>query len=98
MRIDVIGRDVKITDDLRQHAERKGEKLPKYFDRTQLITFTIFKKDSVNYTAECLVDVEGHDDFVANADDPNIKAAIDGAVQKATRQIKDFKEKLKAAR
>jgi ribosome-associated translation inhibitor RaiA len=38
MRIDVIGRDVKITDDLRQHAERKGEKLPKYFDRTQLIT------------------------------------------------------------
>jgi ribosome-associated translation inhibitor RaiA len=52
----------------------------------------------VNYTAECRGRCRGHDDFVANADDPNIKAAIDGAVQKATRQIKDFKEKLKAAR
>lgn len=98
MRIDVIGRDVHITDDVRLHAERKGEKLPKYFDRTQLITFTVIKKDSVNYTAECLVDVEGHDDFMATSDDPNIKAAIDGAVQKATRQIKDYKERVKASR
>lgn len=98
MRIDVIGRDVHITDDVRQHAEHKGEKLPKYFDGTQLVTFTIMKKDSVNYTAECLVDVEGHEDFIAKADDPNIKAAIDSVVQKATRQIKDFKEQLKASR
>ena len=98
MRIDVIGKDVHITDDLREHAERKGEKLPKYFDGTQLVTFTILKKDSVNYTAECLVDVEGHQDFVAFADDPNIKAAVDSVVQKAVRQIKDFKERLKASR
>jgi ribosomal subunit interface protein len=98
MRIDVIGRDVHVTDDVREHAERKGEKLPKYFDGTQLVTFTIIRKDSVNYGVECLVDVEGHEDFVASAEDPNIKTAIDSAVQKATRQIKDFKERLKTTR
>ena len=98
MRSDVIGRDVHITDDIRDHAEKRGEKLPKYFDGTQLVTFTITRKDSVNYSAECLVDVEGHEDFVSTADDANIKAAIDAATQKATRQLKDFKEKLKATR
>ena len=79
MRIDVIGRDVHITDDIRDHAEKRGEKLPKYFDGTQLVTFTITRKDSVNYSAECLVDVEGHEDFVSTADDANIKAAIGAA-------------------
>lgn len=98
MRIDVIGRDVHITDDIRNHAERKGEKLPKYFDGTQLITFTIVKKDSVNYSVECLVDVEKHEDFVARADDPSITAAIDAVVHKSARQLKDFKEQLKSTR
>ena len=98
MRIDVIGRDVHITDDIRDHAERKGDKLPKYFDGIQLVTFAITRKDSVNYSAECLVDVQGHEDFVSTADDANIKTAIDSASQKAARQIKDFKEKLKATR
>ncbi len=98
MRIDVIGRDVHITEDIRNHAERKGGKLPKFFDGTQLITFTISKKDSVNYTVECLVDVEKHEDFISHGDDHSITAAIDAAVHKATRQLTDFKERLKATR
>lgn len=95
MRIDVVGKDVRITDNIREHAERKGEKLPKYFDGTQLITFTINKQDKLNYHVECVVGVEKHEDFIANANDPDILAAIDHAVQKSSRQLSEYKEKLK---
>lgn len=95
MRIDVVGRDVRVTDNVREYAEKKGEKLPRYFDGTQLVTFTISRHDRTNYHVECVVDVEKHDDFVSNADDPDILAAIDQAVHKATRQLTEFKERLK---
>lgn len=95
MRIDVVGRDVHVTDNIREHAEEKGGKLPKYFDGTQLVTFTISKKDRLNYRVECVVDVEKHDDFIAQADDADILAAIDQTVHKATRQLTEFKERLK---
>ncbi|MBZ0173077.1 MAG: HPF/RaiA family ribosome-associated protein, partial [Phycisphaerales bacterium] len=75
MRIDIVGKDVHVTDSIREHAEAKGGKLPKYFDGTQLVTFTITKKDRLNYHVECVVDVEKHEDFIANADDPDIIAA-----------------------
>jgi len=95
MRIDVVGRDVRVTDNIREHAERKGEKLPKYFDGTQLITFKISKQDALNYHVECVVDVEKHENFVANADNEDILTAIDQVVQKSTRQLTEFKERLK---
>ncbi|USN98457.1 MAG: ribosome-associated translation inhibitor RaiA [Phycisphaeraceae bacterium] len=95
MRIDVVGKDVRVTDNIRAHAEEKGAKLPKYFDGTQLVTFTISKKDRLNYNVECVVDVERHNDFVAHADDPDILTAIDLSVHKATRQLTEFKERLK---
>jgi putative sigma-54 modulation protein len=95
MRIDVVGRDVQVNDDIRAYAESKGEKLPKYFDGTQLVTFTISRKDKLNYNVECVVDVEKHDNFIATADDQDLQAAIDLSVHKAIRQLKDFKEKLK---
>ncbi|MEM0984226.1 MAG: ribosome-associated translation inhibitor RaiA [Planctomycetota bacterium] len=91
----MVGRHFEVTDAIREHAETKGEKLPRYFDRTQLITFTIEKQDSVEYKVECIVDVEGHDDFIANAHDEDVYKAIDSSVHKATRQLTDYKEKLK---
>jgi ribosome-associated translation inhibitor RaiA len=42
-----------------------------------------------------VVDVEHHDDFVVHASDEDLYAAIDAAVAKSTRQLTDFKEKLK---
>jgi|JRYH01.1.fsa_nt_gb ribosomal subunit interface protein len=95
MRIDVVGRDVHVTENIRSYAEKKGEKLPKYFDGTQLVTFRIAKADKLSYTVECVVDVEKHKEFISSADDQDIMAAIDQAVHKATRQLTDFKERLK---
>ncbi len=98
MRIEVIGRDFVITDAIREHAESKVSKLPRYFDGVQLITVTISRlghSNHVTYDVEIIVDVEKHDDFVSHGKGDDLYATIDSAVQKATRQLTDFKDKLK---
>ena len=99
MRIDVVGRQFKITDAIREHVVAKGEKLLKFFDRTQLITCTISKPDHGHvYRAEFVVDVERHEDFISHAEGDDLYAAIDKAVARSQRQLTDFKEKLKTNR
>lgn len=96
MRIDVVGRHIEITDPIREHAQSKGEKLSKYYNRIQQITYTIFEADKDGeHKVELIVDVEHHDDFVSHASGEDLYATIDQATQKAARQLKDYKEKIK---
>lgn len=101
MRIEVIGRNLEVTDAIRKYAESKAEKLPKHFDGIQLITFRLTKEDHQHrgkFGVEVVVDVQKHDDFVATASDEDLYAAIDLAAQKAARQLTDFKEQLKTGK
>ena len=98
MRIDVTGKGYSVSDRVREHAEEKSEKLTRVFDRTQQIRFTIEKHEKhekSTYDVECIVDVEKHDDFVASASTNDPISAIDESVNKAARQLSDFKERLK---
>lgn len=101
MRIEVVGRDVPITDAIRLHAESKAAKLTKYFDAVQQITFTVTRPDHSTHGAfdvELIVDVEKHEDFIAHAQGDDLYAAIDHVVQKGSRQLSEFKERLKQGR
>jgi len=97
MRIEVIGRHFEITDPIREYAEKKSEKLTRYLDTVQQITWTIGKRSSGpdEYRAELVIDVERHAEFVSKADSGDVYASIDAASDKASRQLIDFKEKLK---
>ncbi len=98
MRIEVVGRSVEITDPIREHAEQKLGKLPKYFDGTQQITLTLAHQNHHGrdeYEAEVVVDVEKHDNIVSHAKGDDIYALIESVAQKSTRQLTDFKERLK---
>lgn len=96
MRVDVVGRQVHVTDSVRAHAESKVEKLTRYFDGTQQITCTISKPDHNHlYRVELVVDVEKHEEFVCHAEHDELLTAIDLAVSKSQRQLTDYKEKLK---
>ena len=101
MRIEVVGRNLQVTDAIRDHAEGKAQKLPRYFDGIQLITFRLAREDHQhhgNFGVELVVDVEKHEDFVAHATGEDLYGAIDAAVQKASRQLADFKERLKTGK
>lgn len=98
MRIDVVGRNLEITPAIREYAESKADKLPRYFDGVQQTTITISKADHQthgDFGVDFVIDVERHKGFVASASDPDLYAAIDQAIAKAQRQLHDFKEKLK---
>jgi len=97
MRVDVVGFKLDVTDAIREHAEAKASKLPRFFDGTQLVTFRLTElgPSSGGFETEIVVDVEKHDDFVAKATGDDLYLSIDSAVRKVTRQLTDFKEKLK---
>ncbi|MBN8598949.1 MAG: ribosome-associated translation inhibitor RaiA [Planctomycetes bacterium] len=98
MRIDVIGRNLEITKAIKDHAEGKADKLPKFYDGVQAVRFTISKIDHQHkgsFDVELVIDVEKHDDFVSHCKGEDVYGAIDEVVHKGSRQLAEFKEKLK---
>ncbi|HYE02382.1 MAG TPA: ribosome-associated translation inhibitor RaiA [Phycisphaerales bacterium] len=95
MRVEVIGKHMDVTDAIRTYALSKADKLTKFLDMTQLIQVVLEAHKKGEFAAEVVVDVEHHDDFVAHAKAADLYAAIDLAVDKAARQLTDFKERLK---
>ncbi len=97
MRIEVVARPgIEVTEAIRAHATEKGSKLPKYYDGTQMATYTLTKSDRPHFfTAELVVDVEKAPAFVSHAESEDLYQAIDQVTQKCVRQLTDFKEKLK---
>ena len=98
MRIDTVGRDIEITPAIRQYAEQKAAKLSKYFDGLQQVTITVQRTHAHHtheFTVELVADVEKHDDFVSRAQGADLYATIDEVSEKAGRQLRDYKERLK---
>jgi putative sigma-54 modulation protein len=97
MRIDVIGKHIEVTPAIQKYAETKAERLTKIFDGTQQIKVLLEspKGKAGEFHVEVVVDVVKHKDFIANATEADLYAAIDVAVDKAQRQLRDFKEKLR---
>lgn len=98
MRIDVIGKNIEVTEPLKQHAVSRVNKFDKFFDRIQQVVVTLSKADHHkhgDFEAELRIDVEGHDDFVAHAHGADMYAVIDDVSHKASRQLHEYKERLK---
>ncbi len=98
MRIDVVGRNIEVTDAIRQYAETKGMKLTKYFDGLQQVTVTLSRvtgHTTSDFEAELVLDVEKHKDFVSHATATDLYAAIDMVAEKGERHLREFKARLK---
>ena len=96
MRIEVKHRHLEMTEAIRQYAEQKAEKLPRYYDGVQSIVVTLDKPlHNIEFEVEVLADVEKHADFVAKAKGEDLYACIDLAVERMVRQLTEFKERLK---
>lgn len=98
MRIDVSARNMDLTDAIDQYATTKCEKLPKFFNGVQSIEAVLESPKEARFFVEVRVDVVKHDTFVSHEEGDDIYACIDEAVEKMSRQLKDFKERLKAHR
>lgn len=98
MRIEVVGRHMTITDPIRQHAEEKSEKLTRFFDRIQSVTWTIEHHNTSSgnsFDVELIVDVEHHDDLVSKDTGADVYGVIDSVQHKGIRQLTDLHDKVK---
>jgi len=94
MQVNVIGRHVNVTPEIERYARVRAEKLPHYTDRVQQVD-VVLGAEGTEHTCEIKVDVAGHHDFIANARESELNAAIDIAHDRAVRQLTDWKEKTK---
>lgn len=95
MRIEVTGRHLDLTQAIKDQVVEKASKLPKYYDGVQEIDITIEQRQPTGFHVEIHVDSEKHDTFVARAEGSDMYGCLDVCVDKMTRQLTDFKEKLK---
>jgi putative sigma-54 modulation protein len=95
MRIEVTGKGVELTDAIAAYADKKCQKLTKFYNGVMEIEVVLDKPGHNQVSAEIVVDVVKHDSFVTSAAGENIYACIDEAAEKMYRRLHDFKEKLR---
>ena len=94
MQTTISSKHMDITPAIADYAAKKTAKLLHFFDRVQQIDVVIDKMKK-GYTVEIITDVEHHGPFIARSDDTDLYACIDLGVDRAARQLKDHKSRLR---
>ena len=93
MKIIITGRNVDLTDAIRERVNDKLSKLDKFFTNETTATVTL-KKESGKDVAEINIPVKGNLLRVSERQD-NLFAAIDTAADKIERQIRKYRTKIR---
>jgi ribosomal subunit interface protein len=70
------------------------EKVTRYFDRVQQVDVVIDKAKN-GYQVEIITDVEHHEPFIATGEHVDLYAGIDLTLDRAIRQLKDHKSRIR---
>lgn len=90
-------RHFKAHDSLKEFAEAELEKLSKYYDgiiKSEVILSYDKPSNSIK-TAEVIVHANNHHTFTAKNSSDDFKVSIEGAVEKISKQVKKYKDKVK---
>ena len=94
MQINVSSKLFDMTSAIEEYIVSKSEKLTRFYNRIGQIDVKI-EKTTHGYTSEIIVDVEHHDPIIANNEDNDMHASIDGCIDRAVRQLTDLKSRLR---
>ena len=92
MQIQITGRHVQVTDDVRDYINDKAAKLPRFYDRIHEIE-VVLGHESEQFKAEMIVRADHKHTFVASETGPDTFALVDLLVEKLERQLVRHKEK-----
>ncbi len=96
MQLQVKGKNLEVTDSIREYAERKLQKLDRrVHESTEVeIELAVEKNPSIaeSQVAEAIVHLKGHT-LRAHETARDMKAAIDQLADKLVRQVKDIHDK-----
>jgi putative sigma-54 modulation protein len=94
MKIQISSKHMELTPSIESYITKKVDKLLRFFDRIQLIDVVVDREKN-DYTLEIITDVEHHDPFVAKSNHEDLYACIDLGIDRASRQLRDHKSKLR---
>ena len=92
MKVNLVGRHVDVSDDVREYIESKAAKLPRFYDRIHEID-VVLDHESEQFTAGMIVRTDRKHTFVARETGPDTFVLIDLVVEKIERQLTKHKEK-----
>jgi putative sigma-54 modulation protein len=93
MQLDLTGHHVDITPPLREYVQKKMDRVTRHFDHL-IDAHCILTVEKLTHKAETTLLVSGGR-IHADAEDPNMYAAIDAMADKLDRLVKKHKEKIK---
>ena len=95
MDIIISGRHLEITQSIRQYAEDKASKLPKFYDLIQAIEVILDAGQTKQMRAEIVVVAEHKNKFVARHESDDLYGCIDQAIHKVQMQLTAHKERFR---
>ena len=95
MQITISGRHLEITTAIRQYADEKAGKLPRFYDLIQGIDVVLDGSAAKQKRAEIVVTAEHGNTFVAHHEGEDLYGCIDQALHKVQMQITAHKERFR---
>lgn len=92
MQLTITGHHIDLTDSMRTYVENKLAKIERHFDHMTDV-HCVLTVEKLEHKAEATVHLAGGT-IHADAVEPDMYAAIDGLVDKLSRQVTKHKEKL----
>ena len=89
----ITGKHIEITDAIREHAEKKTSKLPRYYDSISQIEVIIDGSEGSSITVEIIAHAEHHQALVVTDTGHDAYQSIDMAVHKLEGQLRKAKGK-----
>ncbi len=93
MQVTVNGRNIEVTEALKQYATDKFSRLEKYLPKSVTVTITLSVVKKVHHTAEAVIKSNGLL-IQASEETGEMYSAIDLLIEKIERRVKRYKEKL----
>jgi putative sigma-54 modulation protein len=93
MSIEITARHVKVGEEFQDYARRRAETLMESFPKTEHV-HVIMDHVKHDYMAEVVVQSKHHIRVEAAETSPNLRQAIDSAMDKMEKQLQKFREKI----
>jgi putative sigma-54 modulation protein len=90
----VTGRQLDVTDAIRDYAQRRVDKLGKYLEPLRNADVVLEKRGPHTYWVEMIVRVNGFAPFVGTEKGDDLYAAVDTCANKLERQVREFHARL----
>ncbi len=92
MQIQITGRHVEVTDEVRDYITNKTAKLPRFYDRIHDVD-VILDHESEQFIVEIIVHADHRHTIVASETGPDTFALIDLVFEKLERKLTKHKER-----